>query len=1373
MIDYDKSRKLALQLDLYRPYKKRTRTILDKEMVAQSPDLIWGASVFCAKVLLKSSQQQFHTLLRSDLPAIQKDFEDATGKTIDLDKLFSKGWLCEVFNIIEVPSAVNVVARHTGKVSGLYSEYLFFTWIKANLAENKTKISSKELSDFAAQYSADNGCTINLQKSESHFWHEKEGEVVITLHPVHESIFQNIDDFLFIKVVIDATKEQHIYIEESTLLQIHNDHTAYFPHTPTLKELVNNQVFILLKEKTKYTVNLRFNEFKQLNSCADRYAAILWDYLLLDDTFKDDNDRLFFWYSRLVHNEDYVDIEDSFYGQAKDRFIAAAMQVILLDRDTQTGFNEYLKVYLDALHARLDHFELAARLDPSQEYFSPSEDPFEIFDRILQLNKSLNDDTMLAGLKTRRPLSYFISQIVKNDSSHQFKNTVALLKMGQIKPYVFYKACFNIYYWNPHIIPFLVHDKLFCSLSFLLISKTGVTSFTGNEGEAIYASLLKEQFELIVEFCASNHDISVEEKAKIVFQCLLKATIGKYKVKGNERLYRIAYKRKNQDRSETIRNTFEKTILGTVHHTSNKRYRLPLYTQLLKALLENIKAYEPYDIYKRGDLYMPFVKFDLLNYLLVLSNEKVSLPETEKTQDLTIDICSAFTDIYTRLFTNDSILCLDYEHNSLKSDIPSWRSSYINEETLDISDLLLHLENTDHLDDFLSDVRFRFSNSKDQYDIYNRFQAERLRTHLNLLLQAYNVLYRKINAITELPVSRTIDRLESKITSIVKLHCVFEPARRRYDIFNIYLERYFTDEQEQLLPVIGMVLNKFKALNRKLIVDELIKKDQIVRALKLLDYIVSENESRNLLQSIIKLDIESTMKNLEYMDLHYVVGKLLLEPTFLENAEKALAIAEQRLIRLSGGTDKETNLLYIFRNKLLLSYQKGGTEAIKQIDALVDHRTNSSGRKGNSTDAEKDFYRALIYFNQGDGEKAYNTYNKLLTYDDGEKPVLALNRFASKIKWAQSSKDPSTTIKLYKEALEEWNEFENTEKNKEQWQNITENILYNKLQAADGLDDNIEFDKYYNSLENEMQLRKDFLTIRVNNLIKRDMIVQAEFILTKAQEYHRLETAEIPNFIYELIKLTRPEETIEHFKRQYLRIISNAPEELIKIIPNNVNEGATLELFILHEIVGSANGMLRLVNSISTINYEDKFTDLILLALNSRIRNYHWYATTDRGGFAHDDDRKKAIADSKHPNPGEIDFSIFSANNDKLACVEALVVEGKNTQEVQKHVLKIFNYDHARKLFYIIVYYKGRSANYKKAWKSYKSVVDDFIEFPNGYAIVGRFVEEINGYGANDSLKIGQTVHENGTILYHIFININYKLELIEKMVKDDKPKKK
>lgn len=997
MIDYDKSRKLALQLDLYRPYRKRTRTILDKEIVTQSPDLIWGASIFGAKVLFKSKQQQFHTLLRSDLSAIQKDFEDATGKTIDLDKLFSAGWLCEVFHIIDVPSAVNIVASHTGKVAGLYSEYLFFSWIKGNLAENKTKITLKELSDLAAQYSADNGCTINLQKSVSRFYYEKEGKVVITLHPVYESIFQNIDDFLFIEAIINAKKEQQIYIEESTLVQIHSDHKAYFPHTPTLEELVNNQVFILLIEKTKYTVNLRFNELRQLNSCADRYAALLWEYLLLDNTFKDDNDRLFFWYSRLVHGEDYVDIEDSFYGQAKDRFIAAAMQVILSDKDAETGYNEYRKVYLDALHARLDHFELAARLDPSQEYFSSSENPFEIFARILELDRSFNDDTMLAGLKTRRPLSYFISQIVKNDSPHQFKNTVELLKMGQVKPYVFYKACFNIFHWNPHIIPFLAHDKLFSSLSFLLVSKTGVTSFAGSEGETIYASILKEQFELIVEHCASNSYISVEEKAKIVFQCLLKATIGKYKIKGNDRLYRIAYRRKKQDLLESIRSVFEKKMLGTVHHTDTQRYRLPLYTQLLQALLENIKVYEPYDIYKRGDLDMPFVTFDLLNYLLVLSDEKVPLPETKNTQDLTINTCSAFTDIYTRLFTTDTALSLNYEDNSLNSEIPSWRSPYTNEETLDISNLLLHLENTDQLDDFLSDIHFRFSNSKDRYDNYNRFQAERLRTHLNLLLQAYNALYRKINTITELPVSRTIDRLESKITSIIKLHCVFEPARRRYDIFNIYLERYFTDEQEQLLPVIGMALNKFKAQNRKLIVDELIKKDQIVRALKLLDYIVSENESRNLLRSIIKLDIESTMKNLEYMDLHYVVGKLLLEPTFLESAEKALAIAEQRLTRLSGGTDRETNLLYIFRNKLLLSYQKGGTEAIKQIDALIDPRAKTSGRKGNSTDAEKDFYRALIYFKQGDGEKAYNTYNKLLSYNDGERPVLALNRFASKM----------------------------------------------------------------------------------------------------------------------------------------------------------------------------------------------------------------------------------------------------------------------------------------------------------------------------------------------------------------------------------------
>ncbi|WP_184541946.1 hypothetical protein [Mucilaginibacter sp. FT3.2] len=141
----------------------------------------------------------------------------------------------------------------------------------------------------------------------------------------------------------------------------------------------------------------------------------------------------------------------------------------------------------------------------------------------------------------------------------------------------------------------------------------------------------------------------------------------------------------------------------------------------------------------------------------------------------------------------------------------------------------------------------------------------------------------------------------------------------------------------------------------------------------------------------------------------------------------------------------------------------------------------------------------------------------------------------------------------------------------------------------------------------------------------------------------------------------------------------------------------------------------------------------------------------------------------KQSNPGEIDLGIFSGNNTRLAICEALILEGRNAIETQKHNLKIFNYDPVRKLYYLLIYYKGDTNNFDSSWESYIDVVEYFVDFPQGYKNPGKVVE-ITLSDLSDTILLGKSIYGADIELYHIFINVNYRLALNKKKAGQAKP---
>ncbi len=1355
MEHYDETKKLSDRIAFHKARKTILNPHEDEELVIEN---CWAASHVCAAILIKTEPQENYYITPSHLETLKDKFIKETGLLIDIPKLFDKHWLRLVFGIVEVPKGIQSAAHSAARVREFFHELTFLLEMQAKNADKKCM--RDELLAEAARYESANKIKIDLEAARKrNYWSDKDGVITFQNLSGSKFVLDNITDLVFIETIYQAYyfgTENTLRIPAEALISILDRYSKAFPGTPTPEEFVKQKVFTISIDKQYYAVDIQYCSMPLRQSIHNKTAALLWNKLLEDNSFGNDSERMFFWYTRIIHRESWCTLE---YFPASDKaiFLETASKIVLEDADVTNGKDEYWKIKLDGMHSELYNLQYYYAKAERGIEFPTTKDLFELYEEWITHERGSNDELMV-GQDTRAPLKYFITQLVRNDNEYSYEYTRLLLQTGNAKPFIFWKTCFEIFYWKPEAIPYLVQSDNFASLGISLMHNMELSENFSEEVYMLKRKLIEDTFSLIQQSLSESADVDTKRKATIIFQCLLKAGLKKFKVSGMQNIpMRQKEKKVRIQHSDKLKTLFRSAKLpGTCYGVT--KYNDLFYPQLLPDLFAAVNAYSPKDVLQNATYGLAYVKLDLLAFLEGLVKDMPPVRDLENPSELRSKICSAFNREYLAAMDRREIERLDFRDGlSMMKSIPSWNNQLENESLIDWSSILLSLEEENLLDSFIAPAGLVFTDKPGPYDDYNRFIASKLRTHLSILLRAYNNLFKAKEELQakNLPVTNVLSKLENKITLYITSYSSPDALRNRYEIFDYTLERgLWMPQQEELIPVIGNTLNHFGEENRDNIIEKLINTEPLIRSLKLLDHVVSEKDKKKLLDTIRANNIRQTLDDTYPADREFITQRLSQEPEFIHQAEEALQLTEEANNRSTGHFQNNENQIFVYRTKLLLANQKNDEKAIEGVEE-PDIKHHSDERF--SARDEKDFYKALVYLKKKEPEKAYEIFSSQLSYAKGERPTLALNTFASKLHWAEKEKG-ITKKKLYREALEEWINFEKEISNIILFENINDKIQYNKLDAANELEKDEEFDAWYNELNREMQLRLDFLELRIKNLMRRKMQQRAEELLKKAKDLHKLDTGDYPSFIHELETLITTEETIDYLKNQYSRIMSSAPEHLVQIIPDSINRANKIPDFILNCIIGSLNDMLTHINSIGQIDHEDKYSEVLMSLLDARMHNVLWHTQILSGGYA----------DSELDNPGKIDFGILTAVNEKLAVCEALILEGKNTFEVQKHVLKIFNYDHIRKLFYVIVYYKGEQETFDDSWDKYRSTVEDFIVFPDKFPLKDKLTP-VSSYLENNSLKIAKSLHGEGTELFHIFINISYRAKLTKNKIRSKK----
>jgi len=1295
----------------------------------------WGAPYLQAVLLFHAQLSADAYISRSRLDNLAKEFTDKTQRTLDINWLIENGWIRIVMGSVTLSKEIGSAASQAHRFKDLVNEIKFLSSLQGNVEIN----SLKELTfqEKLKAYQEEHKIELNLAKaSTENFLEKTEGKIKIKNASLYLAIAENLSSFLFIETLQKKINEENkLTIKTSILRKLYKSHLQFFKATPNLKEFFNDHTFTKLnKEQT--TINFRRNETFAADKIKDQASAILWVKLLDDAQFSDDMGRLKFWYRRSVA-QNYSHAAHLLLGDEQKRFLDAALAVVLDETDFTTGKAEYDRIMLDPSHSRLYRLDYFLAIKPDAEMITLPNDPFALWSHVRNW-KSSYEEGLFYGQYARQPLNFFITELVNNDHPHLFPYTTKLLEQAPSKPYIFWYTCFIIHQWRPSINVFLAKNHQFASLATSLLYKLKSNVALTLDSEAT-DEVISECFFLINDQLSKEIGMDQERKGQIIFQILMESTIRKFLIRGP---YSSDNQKKEKEQRVNIdaklRGIFiSATLPGMIYDNGYKRQAF-FYPELIKSILKEIVNHQQYDPYKNGTFSLALEKLDLFAFLLELP-----------LHDQHPYIASEITKSYLTAMNTKAVTKIDHftKDNPEIESIPNWRHQGENLTIINWPVVLINLYEQKHLASFLSPKGLVFTKAKSKWDAYNRFVAEKLRSHLTVLLTAYNRLYQENDntAISTKAKSKVLTQLEATITSYVTHNSINDHSRKRFDIFDDLLERSsYRSKEDELLPIIGTALNRFSKNNKRKIIIELVKTDQILRSLVLLEYIISEADRKALLSAIIGANLPATLSRMNNADAQFIVQHLSKEALFIKEAKAAIDHLESSQKKRRHTVDEEKDQIFLYQSKLLMALQTKDEKELEKIPVPVF--SSFAGNEFSASD-EKAFFRGIIYLDTKKPKAAFEIYNRLLSRATTDRPSLALNRFAAKLQWAKSIKNRENRNKLLTEALSEWQDFENKIGEPAKWAYMKDKVRYNQLDSYNLLNDTVHYEQLYNELTQDVKLRPDFLQLRIEYLVVQKMIPRAESLLNEARVIHQLDDETQPEFISSLEILIAPLVSINDLQNHYNRIFRSAPDRMIKIIPEAINSATLLPEFIMNEIHKVIAEMLIKINCLSAIDHEDKYSEMIMFGLNAAFIHYQWHTETERGGHP----------DTGGSNLGEIDFSIKSSNGERIAVCEALILESKNTHTTNQHVLKVFNYHPARNLFFLVTYYRGNPKNFDRSWAGYSNVITNSIKFPDGYEPRSKNVMSVK-HPFNDAIRVGKTIHKKDILLYHLFINVNYKL---------------
>lgn len=337
-------------------------------------------------------------------------------------------------------------------------------------------------------------------------------------------------------------------------------------------------------------------------------------------------------------------------------------------------------------------------------------------------------------------------------------------------------------------------------------------------------------------------------------------------------------------------------------------------------------------------------------------------------------------------------------------------------------------------------------------------------------------------------------------------------------------------------------------------------------------------------------------------------------------------------------------------------------------------------------------------------------------------------------------------VTLLKQANDDWNSFvaSLTDEEKVALAELEEPIASNQLFHLSIAKDWIRFDQTVNRLSKSFLYNQEIVPTVYNSYIERGLNEMAFGYINQVEQYLKETGETISTEIQPLINNAISMSLLLKLKESFGHIRNLAPADIVKIIPDILNNKTQLSEFILDEIVQAGRIVIQKIHGIKQITHEDRYNDLLLAILRLRFPVWGW-EITDQPRLGNSPTGKSA---------GEVDLLITAAGN-TVTLFEALILNKKNKPLTQKHIKKITSYVNFLDRYYMIIYYTGKPNRFNATWDNYKSDAAA-TSFPPKFTFdKAKGFEDLDGkFGSVTSLRIAKSTH-HAIEIFHIMIDLS------------------
>lgn len=1302
---------------------------------------VWNAPLFFAEVLWNSNRP-IKTLSRKSFSALVKKY-NSKYESVNIDDIFKRFWLREALGYINIPSAVRSVLFDYARYEGHFNELQFLSevygegqvWTTDKFREVATKFAAENEIEVDSEWLLGSGF-IKKSKDKDSF------KIRFSEH--YSNLINYWKDFQFLnhlKLHFQELHNKSITIESKKFVILLDNHKKVYPLTPKLDYFLDKQY--IAKIRNGYVVqNLHDNDLFRMHH-EDKLATLLWRKLYSDKP-NGKSKKIVLEFIDILNTISYDSIfGDNLTQHEQKVFVDGALELILSEPDIKGREEEYKKCRLDSSFRGSNLFyEHNFNKNENLEF---ADDVLDLFERMHHMENVVQNN-LFFDQNCRISIDFLLGCIIKMDvpfakieangkqKTINYPSIKRLLKESMERPFLVW-SIYNYLKWTrPEVIPYLLIEPEYDTFAFFLLTSYRSNHVYEHINYEIRTNILVDALQLSLNNRLQSNEITQKENAKFLFSIFNWLNSDKYRknVPGRDFVKAIKAQAQIEKRENDLLKIIEKFpekgyYVRTEHQTS-------FLSKVLTDLIEYIVNYEDKQVYARGTLKLPLFKFDMLSWLSKYVVHNNYLQELSKQPQLEKSLGKSFVQLYLDTIEVANVKKMDFESKKLKSIIPNWLESPERIEKIEWWPLYLSVYRRGNLKELIA-PQFQFIKTDDKYEEQNRFNTKKLRTHLSILMLVIDEMNK--NPIEQIVSSSKIEKFKTALEcQLINYIERFGEKGNRFNI-NIFDEFYdrmtFSSLNDQLLPRLTELGNSFK--NRNRLWEVLSTSQNLHHLLILLENSKSSGFSNFLIERIKEINIKAFLEENNWAEVQSVFYILSKYNELVQEADTASEYLKNTGSKNNLGRDFEKR---VFESHLIYAYAKKDEAAIDKVEEPKNAVIVPSEFKPFE---QKRFYKGLIRF-ENDPKIAYQIFDDLLK----ARPKyisLALNRFAAKISWAKKDNDEA----LFRAALQEWYEYVDS-KIEEELGFIKDKVAYNILTTLLHLKSHVSFEKVYISLDTITQLNPDFVELKVTSLLEQKREQQAKMLVLRSIEFNTYKNYKnelLRNLYQKLQDSTSSQQTAKELIAQILPKHSlNALKERVKeefMASDSFGKNLSLEIGI------SLQKLLKKLPTIENLSHENQYNDVLEMILEEKLQQY---------GLTVKDQSLGGYSESGK-STGSRDITVLEGTKE-LTVIEPF----KNTSKavIQSHISKVFNYTPNREFLFMVIYDLEVAHTFDKRWNKYRDETLGSLKYPKGLNLIKNSVEDISeelGF-KNNAVKIAVSLHGKDAQLFHIMVNIGYKV---------------